>query len=99
MGHYKTNVRDLEFNVFEVLGIGKLLESGTYGDLDTETAREILSEVARLAEGPIADSFADADRNPTSFDPANHAVIVPESLKKTLQAIKDSGWSRLGMPE
>ena len=47
-----------EFNIFEVLKIGELLEAGAYGDLDTETAREMLAEVARLAEGPIAATFA-----------------------------------------
>ncbi|CAM3609938.1 acyl-CoA dehydrogenase [Smaragdicoccus niigatensis] len=99
MGHYKSNVRDLEFNLFEVLGIGGLLDAGVWGDLDAETVRDILAEVARLGEGPIAESFADADRNPTRFDPVNHEVIVPESMKKTLAAIKDSGWSRVGIPE
>ncbi len=58
MGHYKSNVRDIEFNLFEVLGIGELLDAGAYGDLDTDTVRNILAEVSRLAEGPVAASFA-----------------------------------------
>ena len=28
MGHYKSNVRDLEFNLFEVLGMDEVLASG-----------------------------------------------------------------------
>ena len=64
MGHYRSNVRDLEFNLFEVLGLDSVLDSGSYGDLDAATVREILGEVARLSEGPIADSFVDGDRNP-----------------------------------
>ena len=99
MGHYKSNVRDLEFNLFEVLGVGTVLDSGAYGDLDTATAYDILAEVARLAEGPIAASFADADRNPVQFDPANNAIVVPDSLKKTIHAVVAAGWSRLGLPE
>lgn len=57
MGHYIANVRDLEFNLFEVLDVGAVLGSGGYGDLDEETARTILAEAARLAEGPVAETF------------------------------------------
>lgn len=99
MGHYKSNVRDIEFNLFEVLGIGELLDAGAYGDLDTDTVRNILAEVARLAEGPVAASFADADRNPVEFDAPNHAVVVPEPLRRTVEAVNEAGWSRLGLPE
>ncbi|RDI42376.1 acyl-CoA dehydrogenase [Nocardia mexicana] len=99
MSHYKANVRDIEFNLFEVLGIGALLDGGAYGDLDTETARGILAEVLRLAEGPVAESFVDADRNPVQFDAANHTIIVPDSLRKTVAAVNEAGWSALGMPE
>ncbi|AXO22898.1 acyl-CoA dehydrogenase [Mycobacterium avium] len=99
MGHYIANVRDLEFNLFEVLDVGAVLSSGGYGDLDEETARTILAEAARLAEGPVAETFAFADRNPPVFDPAEHAITVPEELAKTVAALKEAGWWRLGMAE
>ncbi len=99
MSHYKANLRDIEFNLFEVLGIGALLDAGAYGDLDTETARGMLSEVLRLAEGPIAESFVDADRDPVRFDSTAHEVVVPDPLRKTVAAINEAGWSGLGMPE
>ncbi|PSR60055.1 acyl-CoA dehydrogenase [Nocardia sp. MDA0666] len=99
MSHYKANIRDIEFNLFEVLGIGALLDAGAYGDLDTETARGMLTEVQRLAEGPVAESFVDADRNPISFDATEHEVVVPDPLRKTVAAVNEAGWSGLGMPE
>ncbi|WP_297599709.1 acyl-CoA dehydrogenase [Mycobacterium sp.] len=99
MGHYIANVRDLEFNLFEVLGIGAVLGTGGYRDLDEETVRTILAEAARLAEGPVADSFAFADRNPPVFDPAEHTISVPDELAKTVAALKEAGWWRLGMAE
>ncbi|MCP9622252.1 acyl-CoA dehydrogenase, partial [Nocardia otitidiscaviarum] len=98
-GHYKSNVRDLEFNLFEVLGIGSLLDGGAYGDLDTDTVKEMLAEVRRLAEGPLAESFADADRNPPTFDPATHTVTLPESFKKSYKALEDGGWSKVPVRE
>ncbi|MFQ6329487.1 acyl-CoA dehydrogenase [Nocardia sp. CWNU-33] len=99
MGHYKSNVRDLEFNLFEVLGLGALLDGEAYGDLDSETVKEMLNEVRRLAEGPLADSFVDGDRNPPTFDPATHTVTLPESFKKSYRALEDAGWAKVGVRE
>ncbi|MEU4809418.1 acyl-CoA dehydrogenase [Nocardia fluminea] len=99
MGHYKANVRDLEFNLFEVLGIDKVLDAGAFGDLDTDTVKEMLSEVRRLAEGPLAESFADADRNPPVFDPNTHTVAIPESFKKSYKALEDGEWAKVPLNE
>lgn len=99
MGHYKSNVRDLEFNLFEFLGIQKLLDAGAYGDLDADTVKEMLNEVRRLAEGPLADSFVDGDRNPPTFDPETHTVTLPASFKKSYRALEDGGWSKVPVRE
>jgi alkylation response protein AidB-like acyl-CoA dehydrogenase len=99
VGHYIANVRDIEFNLFEVLGLGSVLESGGYGDLDVDTVRTMLDEVARLAEGPVAESFASADRHPPVFDPQTHSISVPGELAKSIQAVKDAEWWRIGIAE
>jgi len=98
MGHFKSNLRDIEFNLFEVLKRQDLLGAAPFGEVDEETARGILDEVNRLALGPIAASFADADRNPPVFDPATHSVTMPESFKKSYQAFLDAEWFRLELP-
>lgn len=99
LGHYIANVRDLEFNLFEVLELGAVLGAGKYGDLDEETVRTILAEAARLAEGPLAESFAVADRHPPVFDPQQHTISVPAELAETVEAIRAAGWWRLGLAE
>ncbi len=99
MGHYRSNLRDLEFNLFEVLGLDTVLDSGAFGDLDTATVREILREVARLSEGPIADSFIEADRNPPRFLPGEHTIDVPDAIRPAVTAFKEAGWWRLGMDD
>ncbi|ORM02372.1 acyl-CoA dehydrogenase [Prescottella equi] len=99
MGHYKSNVRDLEFNLFEVLGLDKPLSEGVWGDLDADTVKDMLSEVARLAEGPLGEAFADADRNPPVFDPEKHEATLPESFKKSFKAMWDAEWYRMGLSE
>ncbi|MFC4014718.1 acyl-CoA dehydrogenase [Nonomuraea purpurea] len=98
MGHYKSNVRDLEFNLFEVFGRGEILGAGPFAEVDEEVARSILDEVNRLATGVFADSFEEGDRNPPVFDPATHTVKVPEGFKKSFKALIDGGWADLDLP-
>ena len=99
MGHYKSNVRDLEFNLFETLGLEQVLADQAFGDLDGESVRQMLSEAARLAEGPVAESFAEGDRHPPTFDPDTHVVSLPDPFKKSLSAWRDGEWFRVGLDE
>ncbi|MFW6092172.1 MAG: acyl-CoA dehydrogenase N-terminal domain-containing protein, partial [Actinomycetota bacterium] len=59
MGHYKSNLRDIEFTLFEVLGRDELLGHGKFEDVDAETARALLAEVDRLAREDLAASYED----------------------------------------
>jgi alkylation response protein AidB-like acyl-CoA dehydrogenase len=99
MSHFKSNVRDLEFNLFETLGLDSVLGSGEFGDLDGDTVRQLLDEASQQAAGTLAESFADADRNPPTFDPATHEVTLPESFKKSFRTWHQGEWFRVGMPE
>ncbi|WP_406284378.1 acyl-CoA dehydrogenase [Embleya sp. NBC_00896] len=99
MGHYKSNLRDLEFNLFEVFGREQVYGTGPYADMDVDTARSILEEVERLAVNDLADSFAEGDRNPPVFDPTTHSATLPEAFKKSYKAYMDSEWWRLALPE
>ena len=98
MSHYKSNLRDIQFNLFEVLRRQDVLGQPPYDELDEETVRGILGELERMATGPLAESFADADRNPPVFDPATHSVRIPESLRKSYRAFMDAEWYRLSLP-
>jgi alkylation response protein AidB-like acyl-CoA dehydrogenase len=96
VSHYKSNMRDIEFNLFEVLNRDEVLGTGPFEEIDGETARSILAEVDRLARGELSESFADADRNPPAFDPQTHTAPLPESFKKSYQAWMDAEYWRLG---
>ncbi|MEV0230889.1 acyl-CoA dehydrogenase [Nonomuraea sp. NPDC050786] len=98
MGHYKSNVRDLEFNLFEVFGRREILGTGPFADVDEEVARGILDEVNRLATGVLADSFEEGDRHPPVFDAATGSVTMPEGFKKSYKALVDGGWANLDLP-
>jgi hypothetical protein len=98
MGHYKSNLRDLEFNLFEVFRIQDLMGSGPFAEMDLDTAHDVLAEIDRLARGPLAESFADSDRNPPVFNPDSHTVELPAAFKKSFRALWDGEWYRLDLP-
>jgi alkylation response protein AidB-like acyl-CoA dehydrogenase len=98
MTHYKSNLRDLEFNLFEVFGADQSFGQEPYADLDVDTARDILAEVNRLAREDLAASYADSDRNPPRFDPATHTADLPEPFKKSYKAFMDAEFWRLDLP-
>ena len=97
MSHYKSNLRDIEFNLFEVLGRDEVLGTGPFGEVDSDTAREILAEVDRMAREELAASYE--DRNPPVFDPETSTAPIPESFKKSYQAWMDSEFWRLQINE
>ena len=99
MSHYKSNIRDIEFNLFEVLGREEILGTGPYADLDRETVSAILAEVDHLARTKLAESFSDTDGNLPVFDPKTHSVTVPEDLRKSFEALMNSGVWQLELPE
>jgi len=99
VSHYKSNLRDIEFNLFEVLGRDQVLGHGPFEAIDSDTARTILTEVERLAREDLAASYEDSDRFPPVFDPETHTAPVPTSFKKSYQAWQDAEYWRLQICE
>ena len=96
MGHFKSNLRDLEFNLFEVF---RVQDDFDPDGVDLDTAKGVLKELNAVATGPLAQSFIDADRNPPVFDPKTHSVTLPQSLKDAYQVLMDGEWWRLSLPD
>jgi alkylation response protein AidB-like acyl-CoA dehydrogenase len=99
MSHYLPNLRDIEFNLFEVFGRDQVLGTSPFEELDADTARETLREMARLATEDLAPAMVDADRNPPTFDPRTHTATLPESFKKAFRTYMNSGMWNLGINE
>ncbi|MEX2134096.1 MAG: acyl-CoA dehydrogenase family protein, partial [Acidimicrobiia bacterium] len=79
MSHYKSNLRDTEFNLFEVHRIQDYIGSAPWPDLDRDTATDTLAEVERLAREEFAASYIDQDRIPLEL--VDGEVEIPESIK------------------
>ena len=99
MSHYKSNLRDIEFNLFEVLGRDEVLGQGPFAEVDGATARAILAEVDRLAREELAASYEESDRSPPVFDPATHTAPMPAAFKKSYDAWMAAEYWRLQINE
>ena len=97
MGHYKANLRDIEFTLFEVLGRRTCSAPGPYAEVDEDTAREILARgrpAGRARARRVVRSTPTATRRSSTRRPTR--CTLPESFKKSYQAYVDAecgGWT------
>jgi alkylation response protein AidB-like acyl-CoA dehydrogenase len=98
MSHYKANLRDIEFCLFDLLGTEKILGTSIFSELDRDTSMGMLEEMKRLTENDLAASFVDGDRIGTDFNKATGDVKLPESFKKSYKAYVDGEWWRIDAP-
>ncbi|HEX8441436.1 acyl-CoA dehydrogenase [Archangium sp.] len=95
--HYKHNLRDLHFNLFEFLDIGRTsLGKAPFGDFDETAARQTLETFAEVCVKEMAPSFSEAEHNPPKLE--NGTVTMPPGLKHALAAYYDAGMSQLELP-
>ncbi|MEJ7634947.1 acyl-CoA dehydrogenase [Aeromicrobium sp.] len=99
MSHYKSNLRDVEFNLFELFNRQDILGTGPFEEVDTDTAKSILTEIERIAREDLAASFDDSDRNPPVYDPAEKTVTMNPAFAKSYKTWMDAEWWRLQIPE
>jgi alkylation response protein AidB-like acyl-CoA dehydrogenase len=97
--HYKANLRDIFFTLFEVLDIGATtLGRAPFATMDEATAREALTGMLDLVQESWAPSFAAGDREGAHFDGKGN-VTLPAGFLKALQAFYSGGWNNLELPE
>ena len=98
MGHFRSDLRDVEFDLFEVFRVQEVGRPPRTSTPTPTPLRDLLRELDRLATGPLAEGYAEADRHPPVFDPATHTVTVPEPVKRAYRLLWDGEWWRLGLP-
>jgi hypothetical protein len=97
--HYKPNLRDIEFNLFEFLDIGKkALGHAPFGDLDEATARQTLSTMVPFAINELGNSFAEGDHVPLKLDRATGTVTIPPGITRSFNAYFEAGFHALDLP-
>ena len=91
MSHYRTNLRDIEFNLFEFNHLGDYLGTEPF-DVDVDTVGDILREVDRLAREEFAASFVEGDRVPLVLTDGD--VKLPDGIEKSLDAVYEGEWNK-----
>lgn len=97
--HYRSNLRDTFFNLFEFLDTGRSsLGHAPFDALDEQTARESLKAIEKVCVSEVAASFGDADRHPAHMTDDGR-VVLPESLQRSLKAFYEGDWHRFSLPQ
>ena len=99
MSHYRSNLRDIEFNLFEVNGTAKTLGTGPFEDVDEQTMRDIIKQAEVVAVEEMGSTFVSSDRVPPVFDPTTHSVKMPEDFKKSYWNVVESGFPKVDVPK
>ncbi|QYB00268.1 acyl-CoA dehydrogenase (plasmid) [Rhodococcus sp. USK10] len=98
MGHYLSNLRDIQFNLFELFSRQDILGRRPYASVDMSTARNLLGEVERLAVGPLGDSFRASDRNAPRYDAVRQTVEMNPEFKASVDVWLNAEYWRLRLP-
>lgn len=97
--HYKSNLRDVFFNLFECQRIQETtLGQGLFAHLDQDTVQTSLTHFEKVAVEELAKSFASADREGVFFDGKGN-VTLPKDLKQSMQTFYDGQWHLFSIPE
>jgi hypothetical protein len=92
VSHYKSNLRDIEFNLFELLEADSYLGTGPFAAVDGDQARMLLSELERFARESVwADSFVPADRTPLALSPEGTSRSPTSSTRRSSPSTRPVG--------
>lgn len=98
INHYKINMRDIEFNLFEFLKIQEtILKNKIYADIDINTVKDILESLRKLSIEQLSSSYAISDQVPLRLDQATGTVHLPIELKKSIKTFYENDWHRLSV--
>jgi alkylation response protein AidB-like acyl-CoA dehydrogenase len=95
---YKVDLRDIKFQLFEWIKIGKMLEAEKFADWDEENIGMVLDEGLKIAQEQMAAVNEDGDRIGARY--ADGKVTLPESFKPVFKTVCEGGWiGLLASPE
>jgi alkylation response protein AidB-like acyl-CoA dehydrogenase len=88
------DLRDIKFQVFEVLKIGEtLLGKGRYADYDVDTCSMVLDQAAKFSEQELAPTYPDeVHRKPVEATFDKGKVTTPESYKRLWKLYCEAGY-------
>ncbi|NUO49355.1 MAG: acyl-CoA dehydrogenase [Polyangiaceae bacterium] len=97
--HYKSNLRDIFFNLFELFEVQRTsLGKGPFASMDEGIAREALKASEKLCMNELQKSYTESDRVPLDFDGKGN-VKLPEGLARGYRSFYEADAHLLNLPE
>ena len=98
MANLWVDVRDIKFQLFEVLKIQEtLLGKGRYVDYDLDTCNMVLDQAAKFAELELAPTYPDeVHRKPIEATWKDGKVTTPDSYKRLWKLYCEAGYMATG---
>ncbi len=87
---YRAPTSEIEFLLEHVLDFDRLSRTALYSEVTTDTARAVLSEVARLAEEVLYPLNRVGDEHPARLE--NGVVRTPPGFREGYRALAQGGW-------
>ena len=87
---YRVPVDEMIFCAEQVVGQGRLAETGLFAEATDETRAAILGEAAKMAEGALVPVQREGDLNPPRLE--NGVVRCPPGYHDAYRAIAEGGW-------
>ena len=91
-----TPLAEITFALRAYGGLDRLIATGAFPDLDSETAAAIVEEAERFAEDQLAPLNQPGDRAGVTL--ADGIVTTPPGWKETYKRWREAGWNGLGSP-
>jgi alkylation response protein AidB-like acyl-CoA dehydrogenase len=93
---YTAPVKDLQFVLHDVLGVGASDIPG-YADLERDFTGAILEEAGKVAKDVLVPLNASGDAEGCRLE--NGVVYTPKGFKAAFDVLKQGGWNGLDLPE
>ncbi len=87
---FKRDTRDIEFLLFEHLGIDRLLKYDAYQDFSTDDFRMIIDEAMKVAREVLGPAMQDGDQQGCVYE--DGTVRVPEPFHECWKVLAENGW-------
>ncbi|MEW6439829.1 MAG: acyl-CoA dehydrogenase [bacterium] len=95
MGHYKANVRDVEFALFEVLKADELLGKPPFEHVSRDDVQLVIREAARFAQEVFGELYQQGDEAGCRL--VDGKVRAPEVFRAARAAFMENGWQQLSV--
>ncbi|SEU18352.1 acyl-CoA dehydrogenase [Stigmatella erecta] len=95
INHYKTDLREIFFTLFEQFGVGQLLGQAPFEAWGPDEAKAVLEATYRFAKEVLGPLNASADREGCRVE--NGSVLTPKGFKEAWKQLYEQGFKTVGV--